>query len=344
LIATIAAREGLRPVDRSGLACMVDESARLADDAEKLSLRIGTVADILSEADHWAAEAGHQRIAADDVQRAVAERRRRSDRVRERTQEAIDRNIVLIDTASAVVGQVNGLSVLQLGTHSFGRPTRITARARLGSGRVIDIEREVELGGPLHSKGVLILSGFLAARYALDVPISLHASLVFEQSYGGVEGDSASSAELYALLSALADVPIRQSFAVTGSVNQLGQVQAIGGVNDKIEGFFDVCAARGLSGEQGVLIPEANIKHLMLREDVVEACRAGKFAVIPVATIDQGIEILTGRSAGVRNGNGRFPPDSINGLVEARLQAFATMRRRYGIEAAAAERRDDNPR
>jgi lon-related putative ATP-dependent protease len=341
LISDLAEREKLKPLDRDALAGMIDETARLAEDAEKLSLQVGTVADILREADHWAAEAGRERIGGRDIKRAVDERRRRSARLRDRTQEAIKRNIVLIDTAGAAVGQVNGLSVVQLAGYSFGRPTRITARTRLGSGRLIDIEREVELGGPLHSKGVLILSGFLSARYALDVPISLQASLVFEQSYGGIDGDSASSAELYALLSALSEVPIRQSFAVTGSVNQFGQVQAIGGVNDKIEGFFDVCAARGLTGEQGVLIPMANVKHLMLREDVVEACAAGRFSVIPIATIDQGIEILTGRPAGARDAEGRFPPESVNGLVEAKLREYAHMRRRFGVERTA-EKTNDN--
>ena len=338
LIAAVASREGLKPVDRSGLACMIDEAARLADDAEKLSLQIGIVADVLREADHWAGEAGHTTIAAGDITRAVDERRRRSARVRERMQEAIGRNIVLIDTEGVSVGQVNGLSVLQLGTQRFGRPTRITARTRLGSGRVIDIEREVELGGPLHSKGVLILSGFLAARYAPGVPVSLQASLVFEQSYGGVEGDSASSAELYALLSALADVPIRQSYAVTGSVNQFGQVQAIGGVNEKIEGFFDICAERGLTGDQGVLIPVANVQHLMLRQDIVAACRDGRFTVVPVATIDQGIEILTGTPAGARDAEGRFPPDSLNGRVEATLLDYAEKRRRFAADRATETR------
>ncbi|MBM3530357.1 MAG: hypothetical protein FJX62_19925 [Alphaproteobacteria bacterium] len=341
LIAAIAGREKLKPVDRGGLASMIDETARLADDAEKLSLQVGTVSDVLREADHWAGEAGRDRIAAADIERAVAERRRRSSRVRERSQEAIGRNIVLIDTEGAKIGQVNGLSVLQLGTTSFGRPTRITARTRLGTGRVIDIEREVELGGPLHSKGVLILSGFIAARYALDVPVSLQASLVFEQSYGGVDGDSASSAELYALLSALSDVPLKQSFAVTGSVNQFGEVQAIGGVNDKIEGFFDVCNARGLTGDQGVLIPAANVRHLMLRGDVVEACAKGRFRVIPVASIDQGIEILTGKPAGARGADGQFPSDSINGLVEARLREFAAIRRRFGSDGPTEKRNGD---
>jgi len=219
--------------------------------------------------------------------------------------------------------------VLQLGTFAFGRPSRITARARMGAGRVTDIEREVNLGGPLHSKGVMILWGFLAGRYAQDVPLALAASLVFEQSYGGVDGDSASSAELYALLSALSEVPIRQSLAVTGSVNQWGEVQAIGGVNEKIEGFYDVCRARGLDGDQGVLVPAANVQHLMLREDVVEAVRAKKFSVHAVKTIDDGIEILTGVKAGERGAEGRYPAATVNRLVEDKLRLFAERNRSF---------------
>jgi predicted ATP-dependent protease len=224
---------------------------------------------------------------------------------------------------------VNGLSVMQLGDFFFGMPHRITARVRLGAGKVVDIEREVELGGRLHSKGVLILSGFLAGRYATNRPLSLAASLVFEQSYGGVDGDSASSAELYALLSALADAPLKQSLAVRGSVNQHGEIQAIGGVNEKIEGFFDVCRTRGLTGTQGVLIPGANVKHLMLRRDVVDAVAAGKFHVYPVATVDEGIEILTGVPAGERGSDGRYPDGSVNSRVEHRLAGFAD---RMGIQ------------
>ena len=240
------------------------------------------------------------------------------------------RDIALIDTSGSRVGQVNGLSVLSLGDHSFGQPSRITCRVRPGGGKIVDIEREVELGGPLHSKGVLILSGFLAGRYALDVPMSLYASLVFEQSYGGVEGDSASSAELYALLSALADAPLRQDLAVTGSVNQHGVVQAIGGVNEKIEGYFDICAARGLTGTQGVLIPAANAQHLMLRADVVEACTAGRFAVWPVHTIDEGIGLLTGMPAGERGADGEYPNGTLNRAVEERLKLFAKARKAAG--------------
>jgi predicted ATP-dependent protease len=224
--------------------------------------------------------------------------------------------------------------VLQLGQFAFGRPTRITARVRMGKGDVVDIEREVHLGGPIHSKGVLILSNFLAAHYLPDQPLSLHGSIGFEQSYGGVDGDSASSTELYALMSALSEVPIKQSLAVTGSVNQMGQVQAIGGANEKIEGYFDICRARGLTGEQGVLIPASNVKHLMLRQDVVEAVAAGRFRIYPVETIDQGIELLTGVPAGVRGADGKFPANSINGLIEAKLNLFL----RKAREAARDEK------
>ena len=244
--------------------------------------------------------------------------------------------MALIDTSGTRIGQVNGLSVAELAGFRFGRPTRITCRVRPGSGKVVDIEREVELGGPIHSKGVLILSGFLAGRYALDTPMSLFASLVFEQSYGGVEGDSASSAELYALLSALAEFPLRQDLAVTGSVNQQGQVQAIGGVNEKIEGFFDICQKRGLTGTQGVLIPNANVQHLMLRRDVIEACSAGKFFIYPVTTIDEGMQLLTGRPAGERGGEGLYPSQSINRLVEDRLHAFARIRQSFGQQALSS--------
>jgi predicted ATP-dependent protease len=257
------------------------------------------------------------------VQQAIDSRIRRADRLRERSQEQIARGTVLIDTVGEQVGQINGLAVLSLGEFSFGRPSRITARVRMGRGQVLDIEREVDLGGPLHSKGVLILSGFLSARYAQDRPLSLSASLVFEQSYGGIDGDSASSAELYALLSALAELPLRQSLAVTGSVNQNGEVQAIGGVNEKIEGFFDVCRERGLTGDQGVLIPASNVKHLMLRQDVVDACASGSFRIFPVSVIDDGIELLTGRRAGTRRRGGQFGAGTVNRLVENRLRNLA---------------------
>ena len=330
LVASIVQGHDLRPVDAKGVARLVDEGARLAHDAEKLTLRIESLSDILREANYWAGQAKHAVIGEADVSKAIEEQIRRSDRLREKMQEQIERDIVLVSTEGKSVGQINGLSVMALGSFAFGRPSRITARVRTGSGRVVDIEREVALGGPLHSKGVMILRGFLEGRYVDEVPMALSASLVFEQSYGGVDGDSASSAELYALLSALSEVPIKQSFAVTGSVNQHGQVQAIGGVNEKIEGFYDICKERGLTGDQGVLIPESNVVHLMLRPDVVEAVKQGKFTIYSIETIDQGIEVLTGVPAGERQEDGEFPEGSINRLVEERLMGFALSRREFG--------------
>jgi lon-related putative ATP-dependent protease len=330
MIATMVRQEGLRPFDREAVARVIEQSARLAGDADRLSTHMRSIADLLREADYWAGEAQRHVVTAVDVQRAIDAQIYRSDRVRERIQEEIQRGTILIDTQGAKVGQVNGLSVITLGQFAFGRPSRITARVRLGRGEVVDIEREVALGGPIHSKGVLILASYLGARYAMDRPLSLSASLVFEQSYSGVEGDSASSTELYALLSALADLPIKQGLAVTGSVDQHGQVQAIGGVNEKIEGFFDICRAQGLTGEQGVLIPASNIKHLMLRPDVVEAVAAGRFHVYPVETIDQGIELLTGVAAGEHDDTGGFPAGSVNQRVETRLVALAEKRQTYG--------------
>ena len=323
LIASIVAQHKLKHVDAGGVALLVEEGSRLADDRDKLSIEIGRLADIVREADFWAADADRSVISRDDVAKAIDERIQRSDRMRDRAQESIDRDIVLIGTEGSKVGQINGLSVLQLGNFAFGKPTRITARVRMGQGRVTDIEREVKLGGPLHSKGVMILWGFLAGRFAQDIPLALAASLVFEQSYGGVDGDSASSTELYALLSALSEVPIDQGLAVTGSVNQWGEVQAIGGANEKIEGFFDVCNARGLTGSQGVLVPAANVQHLMLRPDIIEAVKQGKFRVHSVSHIDQGIEILTGIKAGELDADGNFPEGTINRLVEDKLADFA---------------------
>jgi lon-related putative ATP-dependent protease len=333
LIASIVTRDGLKPVERDGVALLLEHAARLADHAGKLTLLIDQIREVLAEADYWATDAGRAGIARADVQRAIDQKVLRASRVRERTREAILQDVTLIDTSGRQAGQVNGLSVLELGGFRFGRPTRITCRVRPGSGKVVDIEREVELGGPIHSKGVLILSGFLAGRYAMETPMSLLASLVFEQSYGGVEGDSASSAELYAILSALSELPLRQDLAVTGSVNQQGQVQAIGGVNEKIEGFFDICRARGLTGTQGVLIPRSNVQHLMLRRDVIDACAAGKFAIYSIDTIDAGIALLTGVSAGERTADGCYPIGSVNRLVEERLRCFARIRQTFGQRA-----------
>jgi predicted ATP-dependent protease len=335
MIAALARNASLQPLDAPAVARVIEHAARMADDARKLTLHVDRIRDLLAEADFWARDAGRGITGRDDVQRAIDEQIRRAGRLRERVQESMLREIALIATRGSQLAQINGLSVLSLGETSFGRPTRITARARPGAGKLVDIEREVALGGPLHSKGVLILGGYLAGRYAMDAPMSLHASLVFEQSYGGVEGDSASLAETCALLSALAEAPLRQDLAVTGSINQHGEVQAIGGVNEKIEGFFDLCAARGLTGSQGVLIPVANAQHLMLRADVIEACAAGRFSVATVATVDDAVAALTGIAAGVRAADGAFPADSINGRVEARLRQFAQARRE--LDARHAE-------
>jgi predicted ATP-dependent protease len=332
LIAGIAARDGARPLQREAVALVIEQAARLADDAGKLSLVTDEIRNLIVEADHWAGQSAHAEIAREDVQYALDQQIWRASRIRDRDQEMILDKVALIETSGQHVGQINGLSVLELGGFRFGRPSRITCRVRPGAGNVIDIEREVKLGGPIHSKGVLILSGFLAGRYALDVPMSLYASLVFEQSYGGVDGDSASSAELYALLSALAQAPLRQEIAVTGSINQHGEIQAIGGVNEKIEGFFDICRKRGLTGTQGVAIPVANVRHLMLRQDVVDACKAGQFAIYPITTADEGITLLTG-----------LPAAEVNHRVEQRLEEFAKIRQRFGESEAKAQAKADEP-
>ena len=342
LMTSIIRRDGLKAVDREGVALVLEQAARLAGHSGKLTLLIDQIRDVLAEADYWAGEAKRAVVTRADVTRALEEQIRRASRLRDRAQELILQDVALIDTAGSRVGQVNGLSLIELGGFAFGRPTRITCRVRPGAGKLVDIEREVKLGGPIHSKGVLILSGFLAGRYALDTPMSLFASLVFEQSYGGVEGDSASSAELYALISALAGLPLRQDLAVTGSVNQHGAVQAIGGVNEKIEGFFDLCKARGLSGTQGVLIPSSNVQHLMLRREVIEACEEGRFAIYPVGEIDEGLTLLTGFPAGERGADGRYPADSVNRRVEDRLRTFAHIRQSFG-QPVRSERREDRP-
>ncbi|MHC0053069.1 Lon protease family protein [Actibacterium sp. D379-3] len=329
LVATIAQRAEIRPLSPPGVARTLLESTRLADDNERLSLNIDRISDLLREADYCAARDGQPVIGAAEIDAAVTAAETRAGRVRDLSHEAITRNILLIDTDGARVGQINALSVLQLGGFSFGRPSRVTARVRVGSGKLVDIEREAELGGPLHSKGVMILSGYLATHYAPDIPMSLWASIVFEQSYGGVDGDSASAAELFALLSALSEVPIDQSFAVTGSVNQFGDIQAIGGVNEKIEGFFDICAARGLTGRQAVLIPAANVKHLALRQRVIDAVAAGQFRIIPIRSVNQGLDLLTGRPAGARDADGIYEAGSINRLTEDRLRGFAEARKGF---------------
>jgi lon-related putative ATP-dependent protease len=329
MVSTVQRRSALRPFDRQAVERVVEHCSRVVADAERLTARVGIIADVLREADYMGRDKNHNVIRVDDVEAALKAQRHRFDRIEQRSREQILRETMLIDTDGAVVGQVNGLSVLQIGAISFGKPTRITARVRMGQGKFVDIEREVELAGPLHSKGMLILQGYLAASYATDLPISLQASIVFEQSYGGVDGDSASSTELYALLSALSGLPINQGIAVTGSVNQMGQVQAIGGVNEKVEGFFDVCAARGLTGTQGVMIPAANVRNLMLKSEVRKAVESKRFRIWGVSTIAEGIEILTGVAAGERGKDGTFPEGTVNRLAEERLIGFAEARRRF---------------
>lgn len=316
-------REKLRPMDESAAARLLEHSLRLSDDQQRLSTNFGALTDVVREANHWAAQEDSEILQARHVQRALDEKVYRSNMIQDRIQELVARGTILIDTDGMKIGQLNGLAVLSLGDYMFGRPSRISASVGPGRGSILDIEREVKLGGPIHSKGVMILSGYLAERFGQERPLTLAARLVFEQSYEGVDGDSASSAELYALLSALAELPLRQDIAITGSVNQRGEVQAIGGVNQKIEGFFDLCRLRGLTGRQGVLIPQSNAQNLMLREDVVAAVRAGEFHVWIVATIDDGITLLTGVPAGERGADGEYPADSVNGRVMARLRAFA---------------------
>lgn len=319
---------GIRHFSKEAVAKVVERSSRLAGDNEKLSAKTKEIEDLLLQSDHWAGKNGTDIVTDEHVQKAIKQQEYRSARLKDRTQESILRETVYIDTDGKKVAQINGLSVLQIGNLMFGRPTRITARVQMGKGDIVNIEREVELSGPIHSKGVLILKGFMGERYGRDKPLAFSASLVFEQSYGGIDGDSASSTELYALLSAIAKVPIKQSLAVTGSVNQHGEVQPIGGVNEKIEGFFDICQKRGLTGDQGVLIPKSNVKNLMLRQDVVKAVREDEFHIYPVESVDQGMQILTGKSMGERT-DGEYPEGSINKMVEDNLAELAEQRKKF---------------
>jgi len=329
LIASVTHREKLLPLDRGAVGRVIEQSARWAADAERLSAHLESLDDLLREADYRVRQAGGTVISASHVQQALDSQVQRADRIRDKIQEAILRGELLIDTDGAKIGQVNGLSVSFAGRYAFAFPTRITATTRLGDGEVIDIQREAELSGPIHSKGVMILSAFLASRYSSDRPHSLHASLAFEQTYGPVDGDSASVAELVALLSSLGGFALKQSLAVTGSVNQYGTVQPIGGVNEKIEGFFDICKARGLTGEQGVIIPAANTKHLMLREEVVVAATSGQFHVYSVETIDEALALLSGLPAGELDEAGNYPEDSANFRVAARLMELSLIRQAY---------------
>jgi lon-related putative ATP-dependent protease len=329
VICRICNSEGLKHLSSDALAQIIEHSSRLAGDQEKLSSLFADIADILREASFWAEEDKSKHIEGKHVDKAIEEKVYRSNLIQQRINEMIDNGLIIIDAAGEKTGQVNGLAVIDLGDFAFGRPNRITASVGVGRGGLIDIEREAKLGGRLHTKGVMILSGYITDRYVGDIPLSLSARLVFEQSYEEVEGDSASSTELYAILSRLADVPIKQGIAVTGSVNQKGEVQAIGGINEKVEGFFEVCRAKGFNGEQGVLIPASNVRNLMLKEEVAAAVKEGKFHIYPVSTIDQGIEVLTGVKAGKRRKDGRFEPDSINDRVQKRLISLAEKLRAF---------------
>jgi ATP-dependent Lon protease len=323
LIHKICKEENLKPFDRSGVAAVVEYGVRIAGRQKKLTTRFHLLADVLREANYWAIKEGSQDVSEIHVEKAIQKRIHRVNLVEDKIQEMIDDGMIMIDSDGAVVGQVNGLSVYNLGDYAFGKPSRITAKVAMGKAGIINIEREAELSGPTHNKGVFILAGYLRGKYAQDKPLAMSASICFEQSYGGVDGDSASSTEVYSLLSSLSGIPLRQDIAVTGSVNQKGEIQPIGGVNEKIEGFFDVCKAKGLTGKQGVMVPYQNVDDLMLRKDVVKAVEERKFHIYPVKTIDQGIEVLTGVEAGERDEKGNFKEGTANFLVDKRLKELA---------------------
>ena len=330
-VSAVCSEEGLRHLDRFALSRIVELGSRLSEDQSKLSTRFGELTDVIREADYYAGQESSSSVNVTHVRKAIEEKHYRSSLVQQRLAEMVSRGVLLIEVAGERVAQVNGLSVMDLGDVAFGQPSRITVSIGVGREGLIDIEREAKLSGPTHTKGVLILAGYLMDKFAHDKPLSLSARLVFEQSYSGVEGDSASSTELYAILSGLSGLPIKQGIAVTGSVNQKGDVQAIGGVNEKIEGFFECCKAKGLTGSQGVMIPASNEQNLMLKEEVVDSVRDGKFHIWSAAkTIDEGIEILTGVKAGDRRQDGTFEERSVNQRVDARLRELAATLARFG--------------
>lgn len=332
-IRKICQDEKLLPFDRSGVGAVIEYGVRLAGRQKKLSTEFHRITDILREASYWAKKEGSTQVTEKHVDQAISEKVYRLKMIEDKIQEMIDEGLILIDAEGAKIGQVNGLSVYDTGEYSFGRPSRITAKTSMGKAGIINIEREADLSGRTHNKGVLILAGYLRGKYAQEKPLTLTASLAFEQSYSGVDGDSASSTEVYAILSSLANVPLRQDIAVTGSINQHGEIQPIGGVNQKIEGFFDVCRSKGLTGSQGVIIPHQNVDDLMLRKDVVEAVAAGKFHIYPIKTIDEGIEILTGLPAGERRADGSYPEGTVNYLVNEKLKELALKIREFEAES-----------
>ncbi|MCL5070945.1 MAG: AAA family ATPase [Actinobacteria bacterium] len=342
-LCTICNKEKLKHLQSSAISKMIEYASRLAEDKNKISTKFAEVSDIITEANFYAEQDKSKYISDKHVMKAIEEKIYRSSLIAEKIKEYISDGTILIDTSGKIAGQVNGLSVLSLGDFSFGRPSRVTVSIAMGKEGIIDIERETKLGGPIHTKGVLILSGFLFGRFAKDKPLNLSARIVFEQSYGEIEGDSASGAELYALLSAISGVPINQNFAVTGSVNQKGEVQAIGGVNEKIEGFFEICKAKGLTGEQGVIIPKSNVRNLVLKDEVIKAVKEKKFHIYSVRTIDEGIEILTGLRAGKLKTDGTFEKDSINYKVDSKIKEFMEKYKALsGPAAAAAEAKNNN--
>jgi lon-related putative ATP-dependent protease len=326
---TLAVNENLKHLDTSAIARLLEHSSRLAEDQDKLSTQFGLVADVVREAHFYASQENSKYITANHVEKAIEAKIYRSNLIQEKLREYIERNVIFISTEGEVVGQINGLSVLSMGDFSFGAPSRITVAVGLGKEGLIDVQREVNMSGPIHGKGVMIIAGYLASNFARDKPLTLSARIVFEQNYEGVEGDSASSTELYALLSALSGVPIKQNFAVTGSVNQNGEVQPIGGVNEKIEGYFEVCKGKGLNGQHGVLIPENNVRNLMLKNEVIDAVKTGRFHIYPVKTIEEGIQILTGVPAGKKLPDGGFEKDSLYDRVDRRLREMAETARRF---------------
>jgi lon-related putative ATP-dependent protease len=315
--------EGLRHFDRAAVAKIIEYGSRMTEDQDKLSVKFMYVADVLREADYWAGMENTEYVGEEHVEKALKEKVYRSSMIEEKVREYIGKNILMIDVEGEVTGQVNGLAVLDLGGYMFGKPSRITVTTYMGKNGVVDIERQVKMGGAIHSKGMLILSGYIGGKFAQESPLSLSASICFEQSYDGVDGDSASSTEAYALLSSLSGVPIKQGIAVTGSMNQHGVVQPIGGVNEKIEGYYHVCKMKGLTGQQGVIIPESNTKNLMLSDEVIEAVGKKKFHIWSVGSIDEGIEILTGKKAGRKDAKGNYPRGTINYLVDKKLKEYS---------------------
>lgn len=337
LIATLQKREGIRVINRDGVARIIEQLVRLSHNGDKISLKLSSLLELLQEADYRAGLRGGEQIRRSDVDAAIEARRFRGNQYEQQLQEAILEGTLRIETSGVQLAQINGLSYLQLGDHAFGAPTRISATARMGGGELIDIERETKQGGPIHSKGVMILASYIGQRYAKNQLLSVTASLVFEQTYGEIEGDSASAAELCVLLSAIGDIPLKQSMAITGSINQHGQMQAIGGVCQKIEGFFDICKARGLTGDHGVIIPTANIRELMLKREIVEAAEAGLFSVYAVEHVEQAMELLTGLPAGIPDEDGLFPEGSINYLIQLRLAEWITLRLHYAGQSLDKE-------